>query len=209
MLIRSKLLMASALAALALDVGATTSAANRLSVSTRLFRITWRLAEVLGEPFPEPIQCNITVEGSFHSSTMTKSEGLLIGHVSRASVAPCQHGNLTINQEALPWHVRYRGFTGALPSIAGVILGFIGFKYTLHDEATGLTCVTSSTALHPFIATMDVSLGVIEQLRIVETAPIPLSGQFFCEVSGNSVFSGSGLVRLLGSTTTKIRLTLI
>lgn len=211
MLIRSKLLLAGLTAALVLSVAVTSASANRLSVDNKTFRVTWAPLSLVAEALSEPINCSVTFEGSFHSNTIVKSEGLLIGHVYRASLGPCNGGgSATINQEALPWHIRYRGFTGTLPNITGVVLGLVGAKFTVHDNGTGLTCVTTTTATNPGIGITNVNTTthLIETIRANENAPIPLRGNFFCEIGGNGVFVGNGTVRLQNSTT-RIRLTLI
>jgi len=41
-------------------------------------------------------KCNLTLEGSVHSATLTKTVGLLIGYITRASIGPCPTGSATL-----------------------------------------------------------------------------------------------------------------
>lgn len=209
MITRSKLGCAAMISTFAFVVAVSVASANRLSVSNKAFRVTWAPLLLLLEALSEPTRCSLTMEGSFHSASFVKTAGALIGHVYKASVGPCEGEiGLTINQEALPWHVRYRSFTGTLPNLTGILLGFVGVKLTLHNRPFGTTCVTTTTATDPLLGAGTVFSGAIEQIRADETAPIPLRGSFFCEIPGNLVFAGSGTVRQTSSTT-RIRLTLI
>src|SRR6478672_705066 len=112
---RIALPVAGMVAALALGVAANAASANKLSVSNRSFRAVWLAIEA--GPIDGIVTCRLTVEGSFHSATMSKVVGALVGHVTRATAGAgdCTGGTATVNREALPWHVRYRGFEEALP----------------------------------------------------------------------------------------------
>jgi hypothetical protein len=61
-------------------------------------------------------------------STISKLREALLGHVSRGilTTETCNNGHATVLQERLPWHIRYRGFEGALPNIAAVGYALIG-----------------------------------------------------------------------------------
>jgi hypothetical protein len=151
-------LTALAAAALLSSLVATASA-GRFSVSSRLFRIVW--SSLVFEPKPSDpnqigqITCEVTMEGSFHANTITKTLGTLIGYVTRAKVAhPCS-GNraeywfhnateeiLETSPGSLPWHVRYRTFTGFLPTPTGVEIQIAGIQLTA--EYRGLTSCLAS-----------------------------------------------------------------
>lgn len=204
-----RLLIVAAIAACSLAAALTEASANKLSLTNKAFTVRWIPIVFIGDALAEPIRCFLTFEGSFHSSSFAKTAGLLVGHVSRASFGGCSGGGeATINQEALPWHVRYRSFTGTLPLITGVALGLVGVKLTVHDNGSGLNCVTSTTATNPWVGTVENELIAIDVFRSEESPSIPLRGTGFCEIGGSWSFGGLGIMRRLGSTT-RIRLALI
>jgi hypothetical protein len=197
---RSKLLVAGIAAALLLSFAVGTSSANRLSVSNRNFRIIWTPLALN----PGNVRCNVTLEGSFHSATINKTVGALVGYVSRASVAApaeCTNGEATIAQESLPWHVRYRSFTGTLPRITGVSLSLINATFRVHVNSLGATCEVRTEAGRPAVGIAEVNeTGTITGLRADETTRIPLAG--LCGIFGTEgSFAGTGAVTLLGATT--------
>ena len=51
----------------------------------------------------------------------------LIGYITAAQVANCIRGSATVLTASLPWHVRYVGFIGRLPSFEALITNFSGF----------------------------------------------------------------------------------
>lgn len=118
----TRLTLAALIATCCVSLAVGSGSANRLSVSSNRFRITWPSINMNDENDNTVIECAVTLEGSFHSATINKVRGALIGHVSRGIVRgeTCVGGSATILQEKLPWHVTYRGFTGTLPNITGV-----------------------------------------------------------------------------------------
>jgi hypothetical protein len=127
---RIKLLFAAVTAALLMSLAVGSAAANRLSVSNRLIRVTWARLEVRSGA--KILECPLTLEGSFHSQTIRKVRGALIGAVTRGipKSESCTGGGLTILQEQLPWHLTYEAFTGTLPTITAITLlvGRIAFQ---------------------------------------------------------------------------------
>jgi hypothetical protein len=199
----SKILLAGLTAALTLSIAVAGASANRLSVSTRTFTMTWASLTKTTTGGIGPIRCPFTMSGSFHSSTIAKVNGALIGHMNRASYNPagCTGGRATINQEALPWHIRYRAFRGTLPNITGVDFGVIGAKITL--EAAGLTCTNQSTATNPWVFVANLSAGRVTGVTPDSSATIPLRGSFLCSFAGNYTYSGTS------SSVTALTITLI
>lgn len=197
---RTRLLFAGLTAALLLSMAVASATANRLSVSNQRFRIVWAPL-VLSNSLGVVIRCPVTMEGSFHSATIAKVRGALIGYVSRATTIPgaCTGGRATILQEKLPWHVRYNSFRGNLPNITGVVLDLVGAAFLI--EAGGANCTTRTTAANPGRGIAELTAGVITGLRADETAPIPLEGEFLCAIAGTGNFSGTGTVTLLGAAT--------
>jgi hypothetical protein len=207
---RSKLIISALAATLLMSFAVSSASASRLSVSNRNFRAVWSLLTL--EAAGAVINCPVTLEGSFHSATLAKRVGALIGHISRASVrgglAECLNtGTATIS--ALPWHVTYGGFQGTLPRPTGVVLQLIGARFTV-DPAGGLPACTATTSTGSparGIANLEAG-GIVTGLTADPSAEIPLSEGFGCALFTGS-FSGTGTVKLLGSTTTNIRVTLI
>jgi hypothetical protein len=101
----SKLLLAGLTAALLLSFAVSGAGARRLSVTNRDFRIVWRSLH-LGSTGGVSVDCPLTLEGRFHSSTFAKVEGALIGQMTRSTVVPgtCTGGTMTINQKVFPAH---------------------------------------------------------------------------------------------------------
>src|SRR6185436_11338861 len=121
MLRTTRLITACVMAASALTIAVGTAAAGRLSLNPRTFRATWTGLEFTSASLfgANTLRCPVTIEGSFHSATIQKRPGALIGHVTRATMfsARCTGGTFTVLQNTLPWHVTYEGFAGALPRI--------------------------------------------------------------------------------------------
>lgn len=201
-----RLTLAGMAAGLLLSIAVGGAAANRLSVTNRSFTATWTPLEIQAERF-RTIQCNVVLEGSFHSASFAKTSGLLVGFVTRGTTELCTEGAFIVSATSLPWHVRYRGFSGTLPSITNVGLGVVGAKFTIVDSNM-LSCSTITTAANPAVFHTEVSNGVITGIAADEAAAIPLRGSFLCEIAGNWFLAGMGRFTLLG-TTTRIRVTLI
>lgn len=196
-------------AGLILALFVSTTSANRLGASNHRFRIAWVSLSLSNTGGSVNLRCPVTMEGSFHSATIAKIRGALIGSVSRSTTIPgaCTGGRVTILQERLPWHVRYNAFRGTLPSISGVVIDMVGAAW--QAEAAGVGCTTRTTAARPARGILELGAGGgVTQLRTDETAPIPLEGEFLCAFAGEGIFGGSGRVTVLGATTT-ISITLI
>jgi hypothetical protein len=133
---RSPRVLALLAATLLLSVAVGSASANRLSLSNRLFRLTWSALEFVheGGGTNPHVTCAVTLEGSFHSATIRKTRGALIGHVTRGIVKneTCTNGHVTILRESLPWEVSYEFFRGALPNITGI--GIAIHEVTIQDE---------------------------------------------------------------------------
>jgi hypothetical protein len=198
---RSKLLIAVMAATVFFAMALSSASANRLSVSSRNIRVVWSPLTFSGAG--RIIRCNVTLEGSFHNATITKSVGSLIGYISRGTAGGCgAEGSATVTQSTLPWHVRYRSFTGSLPSITGVGLSLVRAGFAIEDGS--ITCTTGTTETNPAVGIANVrsETGAITGLRADETVGIPLRGGFgLCSLAGNGTFSGTGVVSVLGATT--------
>jgi hypothetical protein len=134
---RSKLLFAALTSALVLAAVVGSASANRLSQNEQGFRVTYSPL-TFTPSFGTAARCRVTLEGSFHSRTISKVAGALIGFVSRASVGPCESGNARVNLETLPWHIQYATFEGTLPAIASITQNLIRPSFTIQGEIFGL-----------------------------------------------------------------------
>ena len=218
-----RLALGASLAALLLASAVATSSANRLSISNRNFRIVWSpLIFDFVESIESPFSCSVTLEGSFHSTTITKMLRALLGHVSRASVSSCffwfHNGAERVLGGAtpatsLPWHVAHEGFSGTLPSIIGELLslrgitltftGFGGLCLAVYGEANAsLRLVANLNGSGVVIGTTPESSNQIT--RTTGGAFCPRAIRFIAPPAGTS----GNRVTLL-STTTAISLRLI
>jgi hypothetical protein len=155
----SKILLAALSAATMLALAVGTASANRLSLSESEFDLRWTALRFSDNVFGGFVSCPLTLLGRFHSRTITKTRGLLIGYIDHARVGArggsaenCTGGALTILTATLPWHVRYRSFTGTLPRITTVSLDLIGVA--LRIDNSGSVCLTRSDAAEPTTGTI-------------------------------------------------------
>jgi hypothetical protein len=213
-----KLLLTALTASLVLAVMVSSSSARRFALSNQLFRVTWSSLEFTGrEPFggTTRIRCSLTLEGSFHSRTLSKVSGQLVGYVTRAATTrPCNGAEVWILNgierptNTLPWHIRYDRFIGTLPAIERVRLQLIGVAFLM--EIAGIGCLYESTAARPAFGFVEREAGgLANTLSADPTSQIPLKASLetpFCPSEGS--FAGVGNVTLLGNTT-KISVTLV
>jgi hypothetical protein len=207
---RNKLVLAGLAATLLMAFAVNTATANHLSVSNRFFRIVWNPLTFVSST-GTTVRCPVTLEGSFHERTIGKALGLLLGYVSRAISAetepPCRGGTATALTATLPWHVTYEGFSGTLPAIRTVrlLLRRVAFKITVLT----VTCLYKENGSEQAAVEANVEAGGnITTVTADTTISLPLfEGGIFCPASGG--FEGTGEATLLGSTTTRIKLTLI
>jgi hypothetical protein len=207
---RTKLAFAGLAATFLMAFAVNTATANRLSVSNREFRVTWTELTFFGEGGSPTVRCPVTLEGSFHERTIAKVLGLLVGYVTRAISgrgAACTGGGATVLTNTLPWHVTYEGFRGTLPRIAQVRLLFRRVAFSV--EVLGTTGLYKENGTEQAAGEINVEAGGnATTLTVDNTIRLPLfEGGLFWPSKGG--FEGSGEVTLLGSSTTRIRVTLI
>jgi hypothetical protein len=215
---RSKFILGALTASLLMGLAVSSASANRLSVSNRFFRITWASLRF----FPEnetgtpDIRCPITLEGSFHSATIRKNSGALIGAVTRgivnATEPPCTGGHATIRQESLPWHVTYEGFRGPLPNITSIEVLLRRYSFIIELSALpGLQCLYSDQGAAEENLMGRIAIGAGGQATALEPetnrrARRSPTSSILCPQFGK--FQGTGQVFQLGGTT-RISVTLI
>jgi len=206
MRINPKLGLVALAAALLLATVVSTASARNLSVSNQQVRVTWRSLEFASSLVT--IRCPVTLEGSFHSRTIAKNAGSLIGAVTRVAIKNESCTNGTARVVNLPWHITYEGFNGVLPNITGInlLLNRFRFRLTVPGFCTEGEYGTATDNITG-VATREAG-GAITGLEPVEgrnTATLVASREF-CPATGR--LRGRGEVMLLG-TTTRITVTLI
>lgn len=177
---RSGHLLVAALAALVLSAAASTTSANHLSISSQGFRLIWTPLTIAGQAESGfRVECNATLEGSFHRPTTEKFAGNLLGYIVRPSLESCVGGTATFLAETLPWHITYGAFTGSLPNITGVIADFSGVSVGASE--LGVPCLMRTEAAQPVSATaIRGESSTVTGVRLDETDLIPATGNFIC-----------------------------
>jgi hypothetical protein len=145
-----KLLLAAVGATVLFGSLVSAAYAGRFEVSNKFFRATFR--EVEFHMAFSTTRCELILEGVLHSRTMPKVIGSLIGFITRATLGACVNGTAIIQEERLPWHVRYSGFQGILPEINSVITHIIGVGVRIR-ESLGFVCLILSSAAEPVSGT--------------------------------------------------------
>jgi hypothetical protein len=181
---RSKLLLGALVATIALGTLVSTTSARRFGLTNQSFRAVWTggaaetgLEFVVGMT---TIKCPATLEGSFHSRTLSKVAEALIGYVTRAAVGMCAGGTVTLQAGTLPWHIRYDSFSGTLPVITEVHVRILGALYLISAREVPfgllLACKYEATAATPWRMSLDPEAHgpAIVQLRPLREAQINL-----------------------------------
>jgi hypothetical protein len=178
---RCKLLLATLGAAALICALVGAASARTLSSSSQTFTVVFHLfrpQEIRREPEQNErleitgafgsYRCSLTLEGSFHTRTIAKTVGALIGYVTRASLNPICSTSLfetRVLTETLPWHLRYRSFSGLLPNITTVSTAIVGFAFQIRENAFAIRCLGTSTAESPFVLdfTRETATGALRQ----------------------------------------------
>jgi hypothetical protein len=205
----TKLLFAGLTAALLLSVAVSSASANNISVTNTRARITWSALRFLDETGAPRVTCPVTLEGSFHSATLRKIRGTLIGYVTGAAVKgnSCTGGSATLLRESLPWHITYDSFSGTLPNITGITLLLHNTAIQVETALTG-ACLYAADATHRSRGTLNLSGGGGGTTITPDISATVLrkSGGILCPTQES--YDGTGQVFLLGNTS-RISVTLI
>jgi hypothetical protein len=196
----SKLLLGALTAAAFLSFAVNSASARRIAILhfEEGFSFIWVPLEFIGNG--GTVRCNVTVEGSFHSGTISKVSGLLIGYVTRAILTNCVGGTAAFLPTTLPWHVRYLSFGGALPAIERITIAVTGAGFKTKPTGALVECLALTSAANPARLILIVTeepvfiLWDIGNLRADETAEIPLTGT---GCTGNMRLRELGLVLYL------------
>jgi hypothetical protein len=209
----TKLTLAALTATLVMALAVNTASANNISLSNQTFRVVWSPLNFIGEGSSVRGVCNVTIEGSFHSRTIVKTIGALIGYVTRAIAGGCTENSATVLTATLPWHITYEGFSGRLPNITRVrlLLRHIAFVTQIfgglveclyadagnnQSENSAGEVLLSSGSANELAADPSIRIPFVRGSGLTENCPT------------RGGFTGTGNVTLLGATT-RITVTLI
>jgi hypothetical protein len=165
-----KLLLSAIGATVLLGALVSGASARDFALSNQTFRVTFR--RVVFSGFFGNFNCQLTLEGSLHARSIAKVAERLIGYVTAAPLGPCIAGTATILRETLPWHVRYRSFSGLLPNINSIEVNIIGFSVEVR-ETLGIICLATSTAARPLVAIFSRNTATREFTTAILRSSIP------------------------------------
>jgi hypothetical protein len=156
-----KSLLAALAATLILGIALASASANRIAFSEGAFRLVFSPLSILPS-FGTSARCPVTLAGSFHSRTITKTAGSLIGYINAVAIGTCELGAARVNTETLPWHIQYASFAGTLPAITVISHNLIRPSFEIQGEIFGLrvTC-RYTTPVQQFIDTRETTRGNI------------------------------------------------
>lgn len=187
MLKYSRTLLALVGATVAMGALVATASANRLALNSTSIRATW--TSMTFTALEITVRCRVTLEGTQHSATITKSAGALIGYITGATVdeANCTGGRARANTETLPWHVTYESFTGTLPNIEAISTRVAGGTFEINTPLTLGNCryEGSNTGRYNREAR-----GVLTTVEVIGTARHVGGTGTFCPEPGR--LSGNG-----------------
>jgi hypothetical protein len=159
----SKLLLAVVGATVLLGALVVSASAGRLEDSSVNNRVVW--SRVIFRGGIGNSECEARVEGRFHTRSITKTAGSLVGYITAATIIRCARGGGTVNQASLPWHRRYRAFSGTLPRIATVEETITGAEWRVREPTFGITC-TVRAAESSTIFTAVLSSGTVTSVSV-------------------------------------------
>jgi hypothetical protein len=173
----SKLVLVTLTAAIVLGSAVGTAGARRFELSNQAIRAIWPTFELSDVPLTRVSRCPITLEGSFHSRTLSKVCGQLVGYITEATTRKegcgAEARSLWMDEGeivTLPWHLRFESFTGALPNITTIRLQVIG----LGVKFQGTRCEYKSEAMRPIHLIANLTGPTVTSLRFEEAGTIPL-----------------------------------
>ena len=159
-----------------------TASAGRLSTSGLGVNGTWttvRFAGGIGTG-----ECEVILNGAFHERSISKTRGTLSGFVTAANITRCARGGGTILRETLPWHVRYEGFAGTLPTITTIRASVVGLAFRIREPTFGIECLSRSTTEEP--GTVNFNLNGSGVMTSASLGGTIRCGSFSGTISGTS-----------------------
>jgi hypothetical protein len=184
---RSKLMLTALIAALAIATSVSGASARSFSISEQRFRAVWTPLSFTGIGGLIIIRCNLTLSGSFHTRTSSKTRGSLAGYITSAALTrPCSGGEAWIlngvetlptgraTTNSLPWHIIYDSFRGTLPRIEGIRTAIVGSSWLI--IAGSNQCLYRSTAESPTfgIINLNTATGAATSVTAGNESQIPL-----------------------------------
>jgi hypothetical protein len=177
---------------------ANAASAGSFSISNQTLRATFPRVNFSGGF--GTTECAITLEESFHRGTIPKVRGALIGYLTRVTIAPrCIRGSATVLTETLPEHIRYRGFTGFLPSIPRMVSDKTAVHTRIKDPTFGIECLMSGGTI---------GLTINREAGGVLTS-VELEGSIPTSCGMNASISGTSNSLTVVGSATRLTLTLI
>jgi len=207
-------ILGALVAAAALASFVSSASAAHLRTSSQAFRVIWPewTPEITYGNVTFKVSCPVTFEGTFHSRTIEKTVGTLFGYFTRATMneAMCTsrelpETRLKLLTETLPWHMRYRSFSGLLPNITAVAFDVLGPAIQVNGLPFAGICLYATTTAAPLGDQFDLSGGVVSYRT---GGFIPLrEGNGLC--AERAALSGSGGRTTMQGSTSLITVTLI
>jgi hypothetical protein len=191
-------------AAFVLAAAVSTASAGRISINEQNFYVNspaLSFVTAVGE-----VTCQLSLTGSFHSRTITKVLGALVGLITSAQIGTCEGGTATVLTGTLPWHLTYNGFTGRLPAITGINLRLIRASFRVSN---GTACLAASSTAQPmgFTANINERTGQVSSVQADETFEIDLEDESFpCAIAGDASTRGSAAMCMVTQGLAFIRL---
>ncbi|HMJ03285.1 MAG TPA: hypothetical protein VK506_10105 [Conexibacter sp.] len=128
------------------------------------------------------VTCPVTLTGTF-ASGLEATAGVLPGRITRASLGSCSGGSVRLLTETLPWFVHYYAFSGTLPSITGLTLGFDAMAALV--EIMGVGCLFSGDVKGTTIGTP------VREFRLDETVAVPIARRLSILCADEGTISGT------------------
>lgn len=199
---RIKLALAALTAALALGAILGSASASKIALSERAWRATF--SRFVFSAISKEVACPVTLEGSFHEKTITKTFGSQIGYITRTNtnLFNCTGGDFILLEETLPWNITYDSFTGTLPQIGFVIMRFVNFAVRV-SEFAGLLCLYRTSAGEPIkarlgrLSTGTANVGFLTEGRI---RPVTFGCPEAAHVSSSSPITRAGETAVISIT---------
>lgn len=190
--------------ALLLAMATGTARADVLTMSDQTFRIVWHPVKFVTS-FGAEIQCNMTLEGAFAAREVVKATGSEQGTVTRASIASCSVGTITVLTATLPWEVEYQSFAGSLPNITAITFNIIGASFRFRTAGEAITCLMRSNNERPFAVVEVIGSGTVSEINAAELEILLANG--LCPFGTEGRFTNRGRATTSGGGSITVSLT--
>jgi hypothetical protein len=193
--LRIKLLtVVAAVSVLAVAAGAASG--SRILVSEQSFWMPFLPMTIEGGR--PSLMCNVTLYGSFHGTAFAKVIGEDIGDITLVrfgGTGRCAEARVFVPLAGtMPWHLRYAGFTGALPRITSIRVKITAGGFLLIGEGGGQpeNCLYEFTNEQEFAGAFNVEAGgVISGFTLDATRRIRITRPIAESCSEVRTFAGT------------------